>query len=95
MADQYAFWARGNRTNDLASYAAEMDALYGRRASERLLQAFHMQEGDITFTMVEGDDWRDYLLRKPDWAQFLEGGLFPGTDGSIIRHTPGTGLSGQ
>ena len=67
-----------------------------RGASERLLQDIHMNDaerGDWTLLVVEGEDWREYMLREPDWAQSLEGGLVPGVGGHIERHVPKTAAS--
>ena len=81
------FWARGDRRGEVARYAAAMEQRH-RGAAERLLLSMYMSEQDWTLVSVDGEEWREYLIRRPDWAEFQEGGLVPGPDGTIARDTP-------
>lgn len=88
--NRYAFWTRGRRVEDVTRYAAEMERRK-RGASERLFQCMHIPNengADWTIAIVDGEDWREYMLHQSDWAQMVEGGLMPSPQGGITRHQP-------
>lgn len=78
---KFAFVSAGRRIRELCEdYPGEVATVYGSKAASNLRFAefyekarmeFESDRG-VTFTIVAGEEWREFLSRKPGWRELSD-----------------------